>query len=516
MGENSKISWTTHTFNPWIGCTRVSPGCQHCYAEAYDKRVGGRPKNQRVDPNVPELRWGPKAPRVRTSVANWRQPLAWNEAARAAGERHRVFCSSLADVFEDRPELVEWRVELFEIIRRTQNLSWLLLTKRPENIVPQLRTAFEFVQKEIANGRASSKRVDGVRGSEDRRVGDRRRGSNLEAKEAHLRSMDGQREGDAMQASACGDSERLWVPAAARDAQPETGVRGSAPRNLASPPRPDPSGEDREPPRRREEQQSHLEPRVGHVQRTTGPCDSVSWSQAPRRAGGEKPEDKAHGRDGAGDSPPPDNGRDGEEHRREFRNEAAGDQCDLHPPQLVAHRLTALLEWLKSWLDGQPPANVWLGTTVEDQQRANERIPALLSVPARVRFLSCEPLLERVDLNPWLDKDATGFVRGIHWVIVGGESGPGARPFGLDWARAIVRQCRDAGGEVAPFVKQLGSCPESGNPDDKRHCGNAMLPSPFRLVLQDRAGGDISEWPQDLQVREFPEVLAQPRETTTE
>lgn len=89
MGENSKIAWTHHTFNPWVGCQRVSPGCENCYAEAYDKRVGGLPKSQRKDPETPELRWGPKAPRVRTSAANWRQPLKWDRAAAKAGERQR-------------------------------------------------------------------------------------------------------------------------------------------------------------------------------------------------------------------------------------------------------------------------------------------------------------------------------------------------------------------------------------------------------------------------------------------
>lgn len=102
MGENSLIQWTHHTFNPWVGCQRISPGCTNCYAEAYDRRVGGLPKSQRKDPEVQELRWGPTAPRVRTSDANWRQPLAWNRAAAKAGERHRVFCASLADVFSVR------------------------------------------------------------------------------------------------------------------------------------------------------------------------------------------------------------------------------------------------------------------------------------------------------------------------------------------------------------------------------------------------------------------------------
>lgn len=131
MGENSGIQWTTHTFNPWVGCQRVSPGCENCYAETLDRRVGGG-----VDPKdgVKKLRWGPTAPRVRTTEKYWKQPAKWNAKALALGQRHRVFCASLADVFEDRAELRPWRLDLFTLIKATPGLDWLVLTKRPENI----------------------------------------------------------------------------------------------------------------------------------------------------------------------------------------------------------------------------------------------------------------------------------------------------------------------------------------------------------------------------------------------
>jgi protein gp37 len=299
MGSETKIQWTDHTFNPWVGCARVSPGCVNCYAEAYDKRVGGVPVSQRDNPDAAELRWGAGAPRTRTTVTYWRQPLKWNAAAEKAGVRARVFCASLADVFEDRPDLEPWRRDLFALIDATPWLDWQLLTKRPENIA------------------------------------------------------------------------RLMPP--------------------------------------------------------------LPW---PESACGKSPE---------------------------------GD--------LVRR-------------------NVWLGCTVEDQRRANERIPELIRVPAMVRFLSCEPLLERVDLSRWLDEDQNGFHCEIDWVIVGGESGPGARPFDVAWAREIVNECRDAGrGDPKPFVKQFGSRPiDSGRVDH------------FALRLADHHGGDMSEWPEDLRVREFPEV----------
>jgi protein gp37 len=355
------IEWADYTFNAWVGCQRVSPGCEHCYAEAYDKRVGGVPKKQRTVAG-PQLRWGPKAPRTRTSPAYWKQPLKWNAEAAAAGEHRRVFCASLADVFErlvpgQAGDLDSWRLELFELIRVTPHLDWLLLTKRPQLIKHGLTGAIDAFAR----------------------------------------------------TPGCAEAERM----------------------------------------------------------------------------------------------------------------------------------------LQAWVDGEPPANVWLGTTVEDQKRADERIPHLVAVPAAVRFLSCEPLLEGVDLRLWPmhwhwdarfrspeEARAAGAMaeqhpqalvrpgtrRGIDWVIIGGESGPGARPFHVEWARGLVRQCRAA--RVAPFVKQLGarplgfcrSGPVNGFDDvdfcdlyeaseSARTCGEEC-----RERLSDRAGGDMAEWPANLRVREFPEV----------
>lgn len=121
MGENSKIEWTTHTFNPWWGCTKVSEACKHCYAEAWAKRVG-----QDV--------WGPKADRRFFGATQWSQPIRWNKAAEGGGPRPRVFCASMADVFEDRDELIPERSKLWPLIEATPNLDWLLLTKRPQNV----------------------------------------------------------------------------------------------------------------------------------------------------------------------------------------------------------------------------------------------------------------------------------------------------------------------------------------------------------------------------------------------
>lgn len=123
MGEDSKIEWTDHTFNPWWGCQRVSPGCENCYAEELDARYFAGKEN-----------WGPRAPRRFFADKHWNQPLRWNRQAEEAGVRARVFCASMADWAEDRPDLAEPRARLFRLIRATPNLDWLLLTKREDNI----------------------------------------------------------------------------------------------------------------------------------------------------------------------------------------------------------------------------------------------------------------------------------------------------------------------------------------------------------------------------------------------
>lgn len=305
MSENSKIEWCDHTFNPWIGCTKVSPGCAHCYAELSTRarvlRAGGQET------------WGKGAQRSRTT-STWGDPVKWNREA--AGEalkyeidfdqqlrrgeqpvyapprRPRVFCASLADWLDDEVP-IEWLVDLLELIRNTPQLDWLLLTKRPAN----------------------------------------------------------------------------WKT------------------------------------------------RIGLAAR--------------------------HVREHGGDM---------------------GLFC--------------------AWGHGEAPENIWIGTTVEDQQRADERIPILLSIPAKVRFLSCEPLLGPVNIteivhrnDPLFDPDnrpilnafnslvhhehtcitgpsTEGTADGVHWVIAGGESGSNARPMQPEWARSLRDQCQEA---KVPFLfKQWG------------------------------------------------------------
>lgn len=214
MGEHSGIEWTHHTFTPWWGCARVSPACEHCYAETFSNRLGKK-------------LWGVHADRRFFGDDHWNEPRRRNRKAGAKGERQRVFRGSMCDIFEGRSDLDVHRERLWRLVEETPNLDWLLLTKRPENI-------------------------------------------------------------DLM--------------ASLRE------------------------------------------------------------------------------------------------------------------------------EWA---------SNVWLGTTVQDQKRADERLPHLVAHPAVVRFLSMEPLLASVDLRPFLAE--------IDWVIIGGESGAGARPMQVWWARDVRDQCVAAG-----------------------------------------------------------------------
>lgn len=232
--ENSKIEWTDHTFNAWQGCIKVSPGCENCYALTLSNRWG-------------KDIWGPGEKRERTSWSYWQKPFAWNKKAEKEGRRYRVFCASMADVFEDNPQLLDWRSDLWDLIELTPNLDWLLLTKRPENVS-------KFTKR--------------------------------------------------------------WE----------------------------------------------------------------TWEQLP--------------------------------------------------------------------------SNIWIGTSIENQEYADRRIPELLKIPARVHFLSCEPLVGPLNLMKYLPFGAHKWQHGINWVIVGGESSPRARPMHPTWAHKIRDDCQKE--DVPFFFKQWG------------------------------------------------------------
>jgi protein gp37 len=303
MASNSKIEWTTHTFNPWIGCTEVSPGCAHCYARDMMERRYHR------------VQWGAGQPRSRTTADYWKQPARWQRQAQVSGQRDRVFCASLAD-WLDNEVPIDWLADLLTLISATPQLDWLLLTKRLEH-----------------------------------------------------------------------------------------------------------------------------------------------WSDR------------------------------------------------LHDVVRLAHDSAIIAS---TWLDGKAPANVWLGTTVEGQKQANDRIPLLLEIPTTLRFLSCEPLLENLSLEPWLSANTpnSGLSNGntfdkahglnkIDWIICGGESGKEARTFDLQWARSLRSQCQAA--SVSFFFKQTGA-----------HAIDSSQLHPVQRSLKDPKGGKITELSVDLQVREIPKRVPLP------
>lgn len=171
---------------------------------------------------------------------------------------------------------------------------------------------------------------------------------------------------------------------------------------------------------------------------------------------------------------------------RDYVGRVYDERHDLTVKRFAPH----ITWWPKGWPGfAWPLPNVWLGVSAENQETADERIPDLLATPARVRFVSCEPLLERVDLKRgyWL----TAKEGHIDWVIVGGESGPGARPMDLSWAYSILEQCHQA--RVPCFVKQLGADPRGG----------AAFPA-FKRWGAWGKGGDMEKWPLGLRVRKFP------------
>lgn len=154
MSENTAIEWADHTFNPWVGCTKVSPACDNCYAEGWAKRAG-----------TPELWTGE---RRRTTPDNWKQPFKWNaqhdKFFAEHGRRQRVFAASLADIFDNQVD-DEWRADFWELVHNTPNLDWLILTKRPQNIVFMKPGYWDEISKHIwlgctvENQRESDRRI---------------------------------------------------------------------------------------------------------------------------------------------------------------------------------------------------------------------------------------------------------------------------------------------------------------------------------------------------------------------
>ena len=188
-----------------------------------------------------------------------------------------------------------------------------------------------------------------------------------------------------------------------------------------------------------------------------------------------------------------------------------------HTYMILTKRPERMLEVTQQFFDGKDreyiqqgvPKHIWLGVSCEDQKTADERIPLLLQTPAAVRFISYEPALGPLSIRQWLHREEMveqfpkQAIQRISWVICGGESGPGSRLFDIQWARDLRDQCKAAG--TPYFLKQLGTNPY----DLKKFCLmlKANIITGTCMKLKARKGGDWSEWPEDLRIREFPKVL---------
>lgn len=191
-------------------------------------------------------------------------------------------------------------------------------------------------------------------------------------------------------------------------------------------------------------------------------------------------------------------------------------QTPHHVYQILTKRPARMREFIEDYLRRREAlgwangfySHVWLGVSIEDQATADERIPILLQTPAAVRWVSAEPLLGPVDLDRYLAYHGRVLSHGgLDWVVVGGESRPGARPCDVGYIRNIVQQCLAAG--VPCFVKQLGSQPfvvEGGRDAQEWYAlgASAFMDHCGGIHTKDKKGGDMVEWPEDLRVREWP------------
>lgn len=191
--------------------------------------------------------------------------------------------------------------------------------------------------------------------------------------------------------------------------------------------------------------------------------------------------------------------------------------CPQHQFLILTKRADRMMDFCQQV---SPPPNAWMGVTVENQKAADERIPYLLKTPAAVRWLSVEPMLERIEFK-WSHFVPFGESGRSHiqWLVLGGESGPKSRHFYVEWARDVRKFCQKTGTPL--FIKQLGSfCldhNDQGFEGEEPHCWPAgtadklpvpeddeMQGDPIPIRLKDRKGGDMAEWPEDLRIREYP------------
>lgn len=517
MGHQTNIAWTDSTMNFWRGCTRVSPGCDHCYAEALDARFGGG-------------HWGKGAPRIKSK--SFDDPLKWNEKPWVCDgcgaifpkahsqkcacslnlptfHRRRVFSLSLGDWLD--PEVpVEWLAEMLDVIRRCPNLDFLLLTKRPELYWERVPRALRMA-RQVADARTVMEEIDrtpesiqpllsypgyfisngGVvygtgstvclfcGGSVDGSA--KKKYCSVKCKSDA--SYHGEKFTESPPKLTCDESEygHQRVPLVKDGKHVKELVHRLVLKQFVS----------ESPFENAEGCHKDGNPRNNHVCNLKWGTQSDNWDDR-KRHGNRISYAKISDRDAA-----------------EIRASSLED-AEISARYGVSSTQIRNIRDGKQWQDIPTlPENCWVGCTVENQEWADKRIPELLKIPAKVRFLSVEPMLGPVDLTSIRRTDRivyatmnplTGFGANgkIDWVIVGGESGPKARPFDIQWARSTVAQCRDA--SVACFVKQMGSNPIEFQNIVHKAAGTKSI----RHQFSDSKGGKIEEFEQAVRVRQWP------------
>ncbi len=460
MPEVTGISWCDATFNPWWGCQKVSPACDHCYAERDAKRFAAG-----------SVLWGVGSERRTFGDKHWKAPRDWAKTMPAKlGRRPRVFCASMGDWLDlDAP--LDQFVRLLDTIRLTPELDWLQLSKRIGNLTKRLQEAEGFL---LGVADAQAERIDGL---STRGVGgtdDRRAGAYLEGREAHRRSMERRDEAHAVQARQGGAEDAGGLPAGEIDDRRQAALRGGGAAGLAALQGADPAGPDGQPHARQQGEQSTVEAGAGDLQRTASTRGEDAWRARMGSSGVKAPEDDADRGQGDRHAPSARRGRDGQVARNEVRH-----QSERSVANLSRRDLEALLAWVASWLAGDAPANVWLGATIVNQDEYDRDIGKVLRTPARVRFLSVEPMLGPIDMRmggaSLPDYSPHQPLPSLSWVICGGESGPHARPMHPGWVRSLRNQCKAAG--VAFHFKQWGEWA----PYDRGDVDSASLATPRAL-----------------------------------
>lgn len=404
MGAKTEISWTDSTWSPVTGCTKVSEGCDHCYAETIAHRFAGTPAY-------------PNGFAVTLRPERLDQPLRWQRP-------RRIFVNSMSDLFHaDVPD--EFIARVWQAMSGAPQHTYQILTKRPGRMQSWVRRWYSGAIEEPFEERP----VPGFPGYTITTRGDvigKRSGAALspdKGEKGHLRVT--------MYRDSSAQGERALV----HRLMLETFVRPARPGEQACHRNGDAS-DNRLSNLYWGTQEENWRDRISHGNgRSYAKLTEDDVSTIRRRADEGESAYRI-----AKDYPVSDT---------QIRNVLKGAQWALPPArddQRCAAPARALLDF------------VWLGTSVESQKWADVRVPQLLQTPAAVRFLSCEPLLGPVDLVPslraWAGGDAVQINHHLHWVIVGGESGPHARPMHPDWARSLRDQCVAAG--VAFHFKQWG------------------------------------------------------------